>query len=196
MKKIKQPRCFYCNKPSFLGFTHPGCKRKNGIDGYVSIYLYNGLFVKLLQESKYKGAYVVLKTLLSFSQQNVILNVYEWNKLLKPTIISVPLHSQRLKERGFNQSDLIMDNYFQSSDYPRKNVLERIINTDHLANMGNKSKRKSHIRGAFQFIGQSPPKSIMLVDDVITSGSTILECTRTLKENGIQTVLAFSLAKG
>lgn len=196
MKKIKQPCCFYCDRPSFLGFTHPGCKRKNGIDGYVSTYLYNGLFVKLLQESKYKGAHIVLKTLISFSQQKVMHDIYEWQRLLSPTIMSVPLHSQRLKERGFNQSDLIVDNYFQSGDFPRKNLLERIINTDHLANMGNKSKRKSHIRGAFAFKGKYIPKTILLVDDVITSGSTVLECSRILKENGVQTVLAFSLAKG
>jgi len=110
--------------------------------------------------------------------------------------MSVPLHAQRIKERGFNQSDIITDIYSGMVGIPTGVFLERVINTDHLAAIGDKNKRKLHIHGAFKYRGVSPPSAVLLVDDVITSGSTILECSRTLKENGVQTVLAFSLAKG
>lgn len=196
MERVKRARCFYCDKSSLLGLTHPGCKQKNGIDGYLSLYLYAGLFKKLLQTSKYKGAYTVLLTLLSFPQLNTLQDMCKWNTLFKPTVMSVPLHPQRIRERGFNQSEIITKQYFRSPKFLSGDILERRINTNHLANIGNKNKRRHYIRGAFRFIGTHTPKAALLVDDVTTSGSTVLECSRVLKENGVQTVLAFSLAKG
>lgn len=196
MKRIKTPHCFYCDKPTLLGFTHPQCKKTNGIDGYLSVYLYHGLLKKTLQESKYKGGYNVLKTLLSFPQPSIFDCLYEWQTLFKPIVESVPLHQQRIRERGFNQSDLITKAYCNSKVGTEGRLLERTINTEHLASMRGKAKRRDHIQGAFSFIGSSTPKAVLLIDDVITSGSTILECTKTLKENGVQIVLALSLAKG
>lgn len=196
MKKVKTPNCFYCEKPSFLGLTHPGCQRKEGIDGHFSIYQYDGLFKKLLQASKYRGAYSVLHSLLNIPQPNVFQELYKWNTLFKPFVISVPLHAQRMRERGFNQSEMITKRYFNNPEFLKANLLSRTTNTDHLANIGNIRKRRQHIRGAFTYTGAAIPKAALLVDDVITSGSTILECSKTLKERGVQIVLAFSLAKG
>ncbi|MCX6732114.1 MAG: hypothetical protein NTV98_01070 [Candidatus Roizmanbacteria bacterium] len=195
MMRVKRNSCFYCNKPSLLGLTHPGCKKKQGVDGYISLYLYNGLFKQLLQESKYKGAHMVLKTLLSFPQKKAMEDVWRWNSLWNPTVISVPLHPQRQKERGFNQSEIIVSAYF-SSQFISDTLLERINNTAHLAHIHDKNERKRKIKGAFKYCKSTIPKTVVVVDDVITSGSTIIECAKTLKENGVQTVLAFSLAKG
>lgn len=196
MKRVKIPKCFYCNNPSLLGLTHPKCRQKKGVDGFLSLYLYTGLFVKILRESKYKGAYEVLFNLLTFSQRETHEKLYKWNNLFTPSVTSLPLHPQRLRERGFNQSEIISNYYFSSSRFYKETLLDRTINTDHLANIGNRKRRKQHIRGAFSFHNKTIPKAALLVDDVVTSGSTILECSKVLKENGVQTVLAFSLAKG
>jgi len=179
-----------------MGLTHPRCKQKYGIDGHMALYKYDGLFKKLLHSSKYQGAYLVLKELLSYPQENISKEINKWILLFNPSIISIPLHPQRIKERGFNQSDIIRERYFGSEYLPNEVILKRAINTDHLANIGNKIKRKKHIRGAFIHVGKEIQKTILLIDDVITSGSTMLECSRILKEHGVQTVLAFSLAKG
>jgi len=195
MEKVKDSVCFYCGRPSFLGFTHPRCRHQKGIDGFLSIYSYNGLFRKLLQESKYKGAYAVLYTLLAFFHQRAFRNLKKWNNLFRPIITSVPLHMQRIRERGFNQSDIIVEQYF-GHKLINLHILERTTDTAHLANIKNKNNRESHVRAAFTFVGNSVPKTVLLVDDVVTSGSTISECSKTLKENGVQTVLAFSLARG
>lgn len=196
MKKIKKPVCFYCNRPSILGLTHPRCHQENGVDGHLSLYLYDGLFKRLLLESKYKGAYLILMSLLSFSQPYLLLNLQKWSHLFNPTMMSVPLHIRRIRERGFNQSDFIVKTYSKYAGIATGTFLERVVNTGHLATIISKNKRKHHIQGAFKYIGGHPPQTALLVDDVITSGSTVLECSRTLKENGVRTVLTFSLAKG
>jgi competence protein ComFC len=194
MKRIKRSGCFYCEKPSPFGLTHPGCKRKNGIDGYISLYLYNGIFKKILQESKYKGARLVLETLLSFPQNTLQQDIKKWNYLYKPVFTYVPLHRQRERERGFNQSEIIINMLFPQ--YEKKILLKRINNTAHLAHINDKNERKKHIKGAFSYINSAHPETAVVVDDVITSGATLLECVKEMKENGVQTVLAFSLAKG
>lgn len=194
MEKTKDPRCFYCNKPSPFGLTHPGCKKEKGLDGYISSYFYRGLFKKILQESKYNSAHLILKTLLRFPQKDVLKSIKKWNDLYSPTTTYVPLHPQRQRERGFNQSEIITNMLFPQ--HTKTTLLERIINTSHLALINDKRKRKKQIKGAFRYIEKSPPKSTIVIDDVVTSGATLLECVKVLKKNGIQTVLAFSLAKG
>lgn len=193
---IKTPTCFYCGRASFGGLTHPSCRSDNGIDGCLSLYSYKGLFSKILQESKYRGAYLTLQTLLSYSDFLRTKEYFMWNTLYKPFAISVPLHPQRLKERGFNQSDLIVRSWFNTEWNPSDNILKRKIDTDHLANIGNLHSRKKHIINAFEYVGKLTHQSVVIVDDMITSGSTILECAKVLKKRGVQTVLAFSLAKG
>lgn len=167
------------------------------MDACYSLCLYEGLFIKLLQEAKYKGAREVLEEILKLSQTDTFTIVSQWVRLFAPIVASVPLHPQRVKERGFNQSRIITDLCFSSLIKKNEELIERKTNTLHLANITDKTERKKHIKGAFLYVGKmSPPKAIILVDDVITSGSTMKECAKVLKEAGVQTVLAFSLAKG
>ncbi|MFH0773534.1 MAG: double zinc ribbon domain-containing protein [bacterium] len=196
MKKIKKTACFYCGRPSLFGLTHPRCKKTKGIDGHLSLYTYDGLFKKLLQETKYKGAHLIMNTLLSFPQQPLFHDLNKWNNLFDPLVVSVPLHPQRIRERGFNQVDIITKHYFSDSHFLKGTILKRTVNTEHLANMKSKNKRKKHIHDAFKFTADTVPEAVLLVDDVITTGSTILECAKIVKESGVQIVLAFSLAKG
>lgn len=194
MKHITKTTCLYCGRPSLLGLTHPSCKKDEGIDGHLSIYAYEGLFQTILVESKYKGAYKTLLSLLAYPHEAAWHLLQIWNTLFSPIALPVPLHPQRMKERGFNQSELIQSAYCGS--LPSKTLLRRVRNTVHLANIQNGAGRRSHIRNAFEYVGDTVPHAALLIDDVTTSHSTLSECARTLKRAGVRTVLAFSLAKG
>jgi ComF family protein len=195
MKRVVKRTCFYCERSSLYGFTHPACKHKGGIDGLISIYVYDDLFKKILLESKYKGAHLILSELLKFSQPSIAYELSVWKNVYNPTITDIPLHPQRMRERGFNQSDIISRASYVSI-FSKSQLLKRVINTPHLANIANKKQRKEYIKNAFTYIGKTPPNSVLIIDDVVTSGATILECSKELKRQGVQTVLAFSLAKG
>ena len=194
--RVEKNTCYYCERPSFLGFTHPGCKRSEGIDGSLSLYLYTGLFKRILHESKYKGAFIVLKALISISGQGIYDEVGYWKRIYNPLITYVPLNINRLKQRGFNQSKIIAEKYSRLNEIESIECLSRVLNTPHLANIKDKSERKRNIKNAFIFTGQTIPQSVILVDDVITTGATVLECAKVLKKEGVQTVLTISLAKG
>jgi len=116
-------------------------------------------------------------------------------------ILPVPLHPQRLRRRGFNQSELLLrewKKYPLSSDGPPivSNVLVRVRMTAPQAGL-DRREREFNIRGAFAV--QRPERlggrHVLLVDDVITTGATAGECARVLLTNGAARVDVLTLAR-
>jgi ComF family protein len=108
------------------------------------------------------------------------------------TIVPVPLHKRRLRWRGFNQSLLLAKGISSATgievDYF---TLKRIRHTKPQTRLPL-SQRSENVKGAFQVIRPNfvKDRAILLVDDVFTSGATLMECARTLKANGARAVYA------
>lgn len=113
-------------------------------------------------------------------------------------IIPVPLHKQRLRERGFNQSALIAQKIFEIS---QKEILEDIIKRKTYrkpqAEIKKRDLREKNIEGIFEIVNKEKiqGKTILIVDDVATTGATLKECARTLKNSGARKILSFTLAQ-
>ena len=112
-------------------------------------------------------------------------------------IIPVPLHKHRLKKRGFNQSLLLARLAFP--DYRRKialNLLLRVKNTTSQTGLSG-VKRRRNVKNGFQVRNRQAlaGKTICLVDDVYTTGATVSECSKILKNNGASTVHVWTLAR-
>jgi competence protein ComFC len=113
-------------------------------------------------------------------------------------MIPVPLHPARKRERGYNQSDLIANSISRELGIKNEShLLERTRQTQTQTSFDAEG-RKKNISGAFS-LERNPPdsvsgKNILLIDDVITTGSTIRECAKVLKENGAAEVYAASAA--
>lgn len=113
-------------------------------------------------------------------------------------IIPVPLHSSRIKERGFNQSELLSVNLGENINIPVVNdVLIRIRATLSQINL-NRRERIENVKGAFAVENKEKIKDkvILLIDDVYTTGSTVKECAKMLKKNGAKKVIVLTLARG
>jgi len=201
---IEKQRCFYCKAPSLYGFTHPGCKRQFGVDGTISIYIYNPFLKKLLKTAKYRLAKEALDELLNLSTVPIGLLLYSANSPFSELPIQpIPLHSLRLRARGFNQGEVICT-FIKTlgSSVQILDILERQHNTPAQAQMKTRAERYLNMSRAFKMKnrpkGDRPlgEKAILLVDDVITSGSTMRSATETLKRSGVEKVFAFSLARG
>jgi ComF family protein len=110
-------------------------------------------------------------------------------------IVPVPLSAQGLRERGFNQSLLVARHLSRASGMPlEKGVLYKMKDT--LPQVGlTRSARLQNLRGAFGTRENLKGKTVLLVDDVITTGATITECTKTLLKDGAGEVYAASLAR-
>ncbi len=118
-------------------------------------------------------------------------------KEIKPDslLIPIPLSPKRLKERGFNQSELIAK---RLSDNVATNCLCKIRETDSQVSLKNRKERLNNLNGCFDV--QNPElvfgKNIILIDDVSTTGATISEATRVLRGSGAKSVLALVVARG
>jgi ComF family protein len=109
-------------------------------------------------------------------------------------VVPVPLHWRRRLRRGFNQSYLLSKG-MNLPGVPISTDLVRIRNTEQQWNLKH-SQRRRNVKGAFAVRKGHPfeGKSVLLVDDISTSGATLTECAKTLKAAGAKTVLAAVVA--
>lgn len=112
-------------------------------------------------------------------------------------IVPVPLHATRLRDRGFNQSTLIARHFGKIQKLPVSEIaLQRTRSTPSQTSM-KKLQRRKNVAGAFACKNPEPiiGKRVLLIDDVYTTGSTLNECARILKEAGAESVECLSYAR-
>lgn len=119
------------------------------------------------------------------------------NKTAVDMVIPVPLHEKRLKERGFNQSELLCQEITRYYNYPTISGLLLRCRETHPQFELKRHERLKNVRGAFEVKGGRllQGKSVLLVDDIYTTGFTISECTRALKQSGAQQVHILALSR-
>jgi ComF family protein len=111
------------------------------------------------------------------------------------TVIPIPLHPERLKERGFNQSQVIAEGLCGVTGYSlASRGLTRIKNTEALFSLAAEDRKKT-MQAAFQ-MGKNLPKSspILLIDDIYTTGTTIQEAVQVLRKQGYRVAGAIALS--
>jgi ComF family protein len=111
-------------------------------------------------------------------------------------IIPVPLHNRRERERGYNQSELLARELGGLTGLPvEKSALKRIRNTPPQVGMTNQEERQRNIEGAFACSLDMSERDILLIDDVVTTGSTMFACAKALKASNTGRVWGLALAR-
>jgi competence protein ComFC len=192
--------CGVCEKVSTpSGLTCVPCKKKGNLDGMIVATSYaNPLIAKAVHLFKYGFV-----SDLHIELGNILVKELQKNDISLPDIIiPIPLHPRRLRWRGFNQSSLlakhISENLLPHMPIESKeNILTRTRYTPPQMQIKNYSQRKENIRGAFSITDAEKIKNkiILLVDDIATTGSTIFECARVLKNAGAKEVYAVVIAR-
>jgi ComF family protein len=119
-----------------------------------------------------------------------------WDPDSLDLLIPVPLHTQRLRERGFNQALLLVKELSCRTGIPyRKTILQKKKPTVPQVNLSG-AEREKGLRGVFHVTGKEEwvGKSILLVDDVYTTGATVNECSKVLWRGGAKRVDVLTLA--
>jgi len=113
-------------------------------------------------------------------------------------IVPVPLHRSRLWERGFNQAQSLAEIVAERTDWPLERALVRRRFTKPQFGL-RKKERRGNIQGVFAVPAHQKPillgKTVLLIDDIVTTGATINECAKVLKQNGVREVWGLVLAK-
>ncbi|MDP3726518.1 MAG: phosphoribosyltransferase family protein [bacterium] len=120
------------------------------------------------------------------------------HNFVNPLIVPIPLHTKRLRARGFNQAELIAREFvaLDTSFSVCTDALVRIKDTESQTKMKNREERIKNVTGCFKV--SSPEKikerNIILIDDVYTTGATLNEARGTLLHAGAREVLACTIA--
>lgn len=111
-------------------------------------------------------------------------------------LVPVPLHPARRRERGFNQADLLAELLSRRTSIPLQPVLERIRYTK-TQTAFDRAERMENLRNAFRLRKNAAVQGyrVLLIDDVLTTGSTLSECARVLKIAGAVSVHAATAAR-
>lgn len=199
LEYVKKDRCLYCGQGSYLGFSHPNCQPNNGVDGYLSIFNYNRVLKQILKNIKYrlvKEGFNELFQVIKFKEVERFFFLKE--EIQSAILVPIPLYSSRFNQRGFNQSEVLAQFFSRHLELPIEDVLKRKRPTKMQAGISSKRERYRNIKGAFE-VKQGVSlnkKKTLLVDDVITTGTTVKEAARMLKKRGADFVFVLSIAKG
>jgi len=194
--------CPFCYPPKIVlnGRTCPNCKKKKNLNGLFSATSYNNFIVKnLIHQFKYSPFYVknLSKTLASLIIAHFQL-LEKRQDFSKGILIPIPLEKRKLKQRGFNQAEEIAKELSIFLKLPlANNVLIKTRQTLAQAEL-SKEERKKNILGAFSINKNFSVKGekIFLIDDVFTTGATMEEGSRVLKEAGAKEVWGIVVSRG
>lgn len=158
--------------------------------------LYDGIVADLITGLKY-GKHLTNVPILGELMEEAFLKWLREEKI--DLIIPIPMHIDRLKKRGFNQSVLLAKDLAKRIRIPwNHSVLVKIRNTPPQVSL-HKKARKENLKKAFVVSESWKPflnhASVLLIDDVITTGTTILECAKILKKAGARKVIGLSVAR-
>ncbi len=110
-------------------------------------------------------------------------------------LVPVPLHSVKLRERGYNQSLVLCKGIAEITDIPIASFLKRTRYTRSQTKL-SREERQENVAGAFEVPRNVSieGKTLILVDDVITTGATTAECARALRNHGPKKIFATAIA--
>lgn len=202
--------CPYCEKNiSSYGHICQYCKTKFLIKNkkdYLDALIVSSSYKKnkisnLIHQFKYNFVFDLSLPLAKIMTNSII----QHNLPLPDMIIPVPLHKRRLRWRGFNQSELLA-NQISESLTPGlaipviSNLILRKKFTTSQMKIKNYQERKNNLENAFSINPKINSeiiknKTILLVDDVSTTGSTLFECAKILKSNGVKKVFGIVIAR-
>jgi competence protein ComFC len=199
VSRIVRPFCDKCSEP-FDGaitttFACANCAHRTlYFDAAVSAFRSRGIVRHVILNFKY-GKQIHLRHLVA----RWLVAAFDDERLRErqfDAIVPVPLHPAKQRERGFNQAALLAEWLSSHVAVPLCPALQRIHYTT-TQTAFDRSERMQNLRGAFRLRKKADVRNlrVLLIDDVLTTGSTLSECARILKEGGAQSVYAATAAR-
>ncbi|MBX4187167.1 MAG: ComF family protein [Candidatus Doudnabacteria bacterium] len=195
LKRLEEQQCLVCQKAAPFGKTHPDCVSRNSVDGIISALDYKDRRVKKIIETlKYNFVSALAAPLSDLILEQIRkqnLGDYFADFILVP----VPLHRKRFNWRGFNQASLLAEKLKEKLGCELADTVTRIKNTKPQIKL-TQEERRNNIANAFSTGENLQGKKFLIVDDVVTTGATINEIAKLLKQKKAAEVWALTAARG
>ncbi len=192
LSPISPPICPICGQPGRQPGLCRACRAQPlQIDGIRSVAVYEGTLRDAIHAFKYLYVRGLAEAL-----GGLLVDFWRANPLPVDAVVPVPLHRRRVRERGYNQSTLLAVVLGREVGLPvLVDALRRDRYTISQVRLGWQ-ERRSNVADAFSCVDQRVAgRSILLVDDVCTTGSTLEACSIALRLGGARSVRALTLAR-
>jgi competence protein ComFC len=191
--RIMPPICPKCGKPQSSGVLCPRCVNwKTDLDGIRSPFRFDGVIREAIHQFKYKN----IRTL-SAPLANLLKDYYFLNSIPTQALVPVPLHSKRLKERGYNQAELLAQELGKLLHFPV--IIDCLVRDSYIlpqAKTSSAEERHKNVKDAFSCRSSKLTGiQVLLIDDVSTSGSTLDACAAALKSSGVVSTWGLVIAR-
>jgi ComF family protein len=193
LPRLVGPLCPKCGRPQASGIVCPSCRQRQiGIDGIRSPFRFDEVIRKAIHQLKYRNLKAISPCL-----AELLADYLRSNPLPGEALVSVPLHPRRLRERGYNQSDLLARDLARRIELPvLGDCLMRVNQARPQARAADVDERRRNVVGAFVCREEKVDgKQIIIIDDVCTSGATLESCAAALKNKGAMSVWGLTLAR-
>ena len=191
MVRLQPPLCAECAMPGWRG-TCPACRSQAlALDGVAVSLAYSGVAQKAVHALKYRNLRALAPQMAA-----VMAQALEDSALRAHAMVPVPLHPRQLRRRGYNQSALLATEVSRLRGIPVWNAaLRRIHEGKPQATLSGRERRWANVADAFQGTTLAEGKDLMLVDDVMTTGSTLRAAAQALRSAGARSVRALVFAR-
>ena len=192
IRPLREPICALCGRELEVRGEACRCRRRlRALEAVRSAAAYEGPLERAIHRLKYQGRRPLARVLAE-------LLVVRFEPFLQPEaiLLPVPLHRRRRRQRGFNQSRLLVDELRRA--WPAGSARGRLVRCrDTRSQVGlDRAQRRRNVEGAFRWRGPDlEGRPVLLVDDVITTCATVEACARALRKGGAGDVRALSVAR-
>jgi ComF family protein len=193
LSQIKPPICARCGLPRPDGRACPDCSTTEfALDGLRSPFLFKKLMREAVHQFKYQNLRSLARPLAA-----MLAEYLTHHPLPAELLVPVPLHPRRLRQRGYNQSHLLAQELGRALGLRvASDSLVRTLDTPPQARTQSLSERRRNMAAAFTCRQDGVRgKSLLLIDDVATSGATLNACAAALKRAGAAQVWGLTLAR-
>ncbi|MBI5140315.1 MAG: ComF family protein [Candidatus Vogelbacteria bacterium] len=204
-------RCISCGRfgEIICGECLSRLPRENNPYGAISFYSYgNPTVKKAIWLLKYKGCYSIAKKFAESVYDELIEELSEHLELLNPDknekviLIPVPLSKERLRERGYNQAEIFAGELVKINKGVNFeiaiDILEKIKHTPSQVSIKDREERLKNLKGAFRLNPKMKDgirdRIAILIDDVVTTGTTLGECERVLRRGRPRKIIKVAIA--
>jgi ComF family protein len=192
IQPLPEPICPRCGRPGSSPAICATCRTEPpSLDGIRSVGLHEGALRQAIHHLKYRRRRELADPL-----GRMLFDYWRCADLAADLVIPVPLHDSRMKERGFNQASLLARALTDRAQLPLDEThLRRIRATPPQVGLGA-AQRKANVRDAFEWQGESlSGSSVLVIDDVCTTGATLEACAAALRRADAGMVWALTLAR-
>ena len=191
LPRLKTPYCRVCAEPNARSLCQWCSGIAPGFDGLRAPYLMEGPLREAVHALKYRGVRAAAPQLAEF-----LANFMKSHSIPGEELVPVSLHPRRLRERGYNQSELLAKELSKLTGLPvNADALIRARDSGPQVRTASRERRRENVAGSFQCKNDMAGRRLILIDDVATTGSTLSACASVLKAAGAASVWALVLAR-